>query len=379
MVRINKILEFLLYFFCFFPFIAFVNIGTDMQPYAFLIATVYIIFNTSLKSKWFDYTQIFFLCYVAILLVLSMTSNEYFTIIRSFFNYISVSIISLAVYISLKQNNGINEYYIKAFIIIWLLIGMIQLFVDRSFLGTIISNFRTSSTRGVCSLASEPSFYGYISFFFLIISYQFKNNRIIYILLSIFQIVVLAQSTVTISYVIIYYSITLLYKFVKNKNIKSILLIISAMGILAISFAIINKYLPNTRMVILINKMASNPLSILNDERVEQRFNHIKLAIESFCDSYGFPHGYAVFITYSKRIMSGYGAVLHELGIIGAFYIVLWFVYISKAYDYSAAVAITIIMFSAIQVGNPIFCFFLGICIYLYKESKISSSSIKEI
>lgn len=136
---------------------------------------------------------------------------------------------------------------------------------------------------------------------------------------------------------------------------------------------IVQKFMPETRIAIFINKLVSDPKSILNDESVEQRMNHISLSVGYFISDCTLPHGFTKFITYSKRIMSGYGAFLYEMGIIGAVYILYYFRLIWRSFNFSTGIAITIVMFSAIQVGNPMFALLIGYCLYTYNQERINS------
>ena len=77
----------------------------------------------------------------------------------------------------------------------------------------------------------------------------------------------------------------------------------------------------------------------------------------------------------TERFMSGYGTMLYELGVLGIAAITSIFNIIKKSYEKSGiayALSITIIMFSAVQLAQPLFAFFIGYCIY--KQEKLQDS-----
>lgn len=69
-------------------------------------------------------------------------------------------------YIYCQQDKGFNENKIKKIINIYLIVGIIQKFGYRQFAYELLGNARTTVNRGVISLTSEPSFYGYMCVFF---------------------------------------------------------------------------------------------------------------------------------------------------------------------------------------------------------------------
>lgn len=379
-IPINSILEFFLYFFCCFPFVTPINFGTDMQPYALIVAVVYLIVNNKIlvsKMQIPQYTLVIFSTFI--LSVSWFFSDDLFIILRSYYNYVSLGIISSAVFVSMQMRNGIVEKYLKIFFIIWFVVGLIQFIIYRNFLGFIVANFRTSPTRGVSCLASEPSFYGYMCFFFMMITYKFSKHKLFYMILAIVQIVFLAQSTVSLTYVVLFFMITLFHNLLEKRNFKAIFSISLGIILAIIVIWLINRYMSGSRIHNLIMKFINDPSAIMYDESAEQRMEHISISLNSFINAFGMPHGYAYFITRAKRIMSGYGTLLHELGVIGLAYILIYFRYIKKAFNISFAIVITIVMFSAIQIGIPIFGFIVGMSMYEYSESAFKEKQYNHI
>ena len=119
-------------------------------------------------------------------------------------------------------------------------------------------------------------------------------------------------------------------------------------------------------MYLFLHSFIENPVSIfLNDVSIKERLLSITLSLRYFFVDFGFPHGFVLFKEYNhNRIMSGFGALLYEMGIIGLIYIVYIFKTIKSSFNVSYAFSIIIIMFSAIQLGLPIFGFLTGFALY---------------
>lgn len=73
-------------------------------------------------------------------------------------------------------------------------------------------------------------------------------------------------------------------------------------------------------------------------------------------------------ITGFSRIMSGFGAVIYEMGVIGIVLIAaLIYIIIKAKYHqnhFVNAIFILILMFSAVQLASPLFSLYIGYCIY---------------
>ena len=105
-----NLLEILLYFFCFFPFVTIkiVDLGTDMQPYVLLVAAVYLL--TNIKGIKINVFYTFMLMFASVLFLISMLSDvSVMTVFRSYYNYICLVFVALAVYRCTQKHGGFNE------------------------------------------------------------------------------------------------------------------------------------------------------------------------------------------------------------------------------------------------------------------------------
>ena len=370
----NRIISFLFLFFCFFPFIG-INIGTDVQPFALLFAFLVILIAPK-KNFYCKTSFIFFALVVLILTIISISTIPIFSVIKRVFSYVSLIIILQAGYI-LFQNNGMEKYEktIKVFILIWTFVGAVQYLFNKNFLTFLIPLSRTSPTRGVCSLASEPSFYGYMCFFFFLISLLFKKEKMVYITLSIIQTVVFAQSAVSILYFIVFFVAYLLFSLTKLSFKKMIIIIcVSGLAIFALRYALMME--TNNRFILIIQKIVFNPKDFFtSDSSAISRYNSI---VASF-SRYGLPS----FIG-ERLFHSGFGSLFYELGIFSLFaFIPIWKALLNSSKDKvlkaTVLVAVTISMLSGIQLSLPLAAMYFGLNASLMPIESLGERKIEDV
>ena len=242
---------------------------------------------------------------------------------------------------------------------IWLCVGLVQMFVSRDFMHAFVPTMRSDPWRGVTSLASEPSFYGYMCFFFFLIARDFKENRILFMILQIIQAVLLAQASVSIIYFAIFF---VFYGFHMMNGLSSKrLLIISAvvvLGIIGLSFVMKgNSYF---RIVFLIQSLLNGDTSLWSTD--VSLFLRLGAVLKSF-SRLGIPSPIGA---DNLVIMSGLGSAFYEMGIFSISLNSIIWKRIWNAYPKGERWIITwtvmACMCSAIQLSSPIFAFFLGYC-----------------
>ncbi len=287
--------------------------------------------------------------------------------VRSLSNYASITFIPFATYIVLKKANGLNEKIVKKILICWFIVAMAQMLIDKELFSIFVSGGRTTDSRGVFGLASEPSFFGICCFFFLFLVDDFKEKRIQYLILVIGMGVFLAQSSMGILCIAAYIGIL----FLKRANkISSICMIgsIIVIGVVSVYYVIQN-YMIGTRVYYLLNTFLFNRSVFWADESVRQRLNDIIIPMRSVIQNNFLPHG------FGGRIMSGYGATLYEIGFVGIAIIIIIAISIgylgkSKISKILNPIIVTIIMFAAIQLAHPMLGFIVGYGWYKNRQDK---------
>lgn len=351
------------------------NFGTDLQPWAMLIAIAELLFFISKSGKKLYLSQkqllIYIICIAAIVVVFLFGESVYAGF-RDSLAYITIISVSLASFYVFSYTGGINEKLIKGVIWIYFVVAVIQRYIDSNFLYFMIAGHRTTSNRGVPSLTAEPSFYGYICVFLMFFVYDFKTKKIFYWGMLLIQIILLANSSVTLIYLGIIV-LCVIFAYVKKLDLKRIIQI--SLGSVAVVGLLYRFIQSNTgsRMAYLINQLFSHSnlrdglyFFYKNDYSISVRVNDILECFVTFFENFGIPQG------STRRISSGYGSLMVEMGIFGVFLIILFAVVIYKGYFKSEgivfAISVTCMMFSAIQLATPIFSLFLGYCMFRYNR-----------
>jgi len=379
-------LDFLLYLTCCLPFLRILPLESDMQPYAFIVAFIYLIVHRKDLSipRFHKITFWMFAAIVVIAAVQLLLDSDLsvMMLVRKLYNYAALYFVSLALINSIVRTNGLKEGWIKFFILLWLTVGVIQLVYDREFLSFLVSNYRTNKIRGVCCLASEPSFYGYVMVFFFVLSNEFKRGRLLFQGICILQVVALAQSAVSFVYLVVFAFMFIVGEIVHfrryTKKQKIVRLIVGVGGIVlcAVGVIVVLKTMRETRFVEIwinlftrLSEIKSMDAFHRVDGSIAMRVESIFLTFRGFAESYGLPRGFGPVIFDGidyVRIMSGYGSIIFELGVLGVALVVL----ISRELICGLknglvfGVSVCICMFSAIQPGSPVFIFVLACAMY---------------
>lgn len=383
---------------CFFPFLNLLRLPTDSQPNSLLLSVIIILFNYKQIKERFPVKLVLFIFIALIAFSLLCISELNIDSIFSFTSYISLLIVPLAVYISLNKIGGVPKKLFFLTIILWGVVALIQRFIYVDFLSFLL--YRNSGAglmgRGVNSLAPEPTYYASILALFLIIfliNYTKKNN--IYIFIILFQLILLSLSSTIIA---VLFSSLLLYLFLQLLQLKLnkyiILSFISFVFIIPFILVYFNESLEETRIYSIANILINNPDIILLDESINERVNHAIFPLISIYDHYGLPMGFNRFQDYIiskmknnsfsiffvnieldhyRKIMSAYGAVFFELGILGFtipyyLYSIFRTVLKNKVYLFSF-ILLNLLLFTSISLNNSLILFVFGNVLYLKKQN----------
>lgn len=369
--------KWVLMFFCFFPFVGPIA-STNVQPFAFLIAVYILLRHNARMNDSYNKIYEIMLILLSVVVVPSLTSVPFAAIIKRLFSYASIWVIPMAVYREDYDLYGREfQRHVKIFIWIWFWVAIVQTFIYKAFLSFLVPShyggYLMDSTRGVISLASEPSFYGYMCFFFLLFILDFVENKSFYLVLVLIQSCILARSTVGIAYIVIFFilfAVGNLLTLTGNRMMFAILIsecCIAGVEILRIAYK-------NSRLGILINALLTDSISLLsNDQSVKERTSGL---VESFSNGL-LPSPFG-----EKIIMSGYGGIWFDLGVLAVIFFLFFLYVIKKAYrgvyGMVMPLTITICMFSAINLSAPIFSFYLGYCMLREKQKGYNNRSALE-
>lgn len=348
--------------------------GTDTQPYALLVSLIILVCNydrVSLPKNMVIYS-VSLIAYATIILAFSIVRGiPLFEGVRSYVNYISISVIPVATYEVLEESNGVDETQVKWAIFIWLIVALIQYFISKSFGSFLLEDLRTTDNRGVTSLTNEPSFYGYMCMFALMLTGSFLTKRWPYSILLIVQIVLLAGSAISTLYLLIGTAILILVSFTRLSSKRVLSIIAFVVGFTVAIYALI-EFFPGMRLSQLLYSALNDPQTLLGDESIMARVDDIGFSISTALNN-----GFLPALFQGRRIMSGYGNLLIDLGFPGIALIALFFCVAWKGFPGSSlwrktvSILLTIMMFSAIQLSNPLFSFLIGLSFWgCYSQRK---------
>ena len=390
-IILRKFLYFTFFIFTFFPFISFFDLGTDMQPYALFLA---IILFFSFKNISLSRVHICLLIIFISSILVFLASGISFASSRSLFNYMQLFFVSFVGYQIFKSERINFELFLKSIILIWLLVGLIQTFINKAFLTFLIRDPRMiGESRGVVGLAAEPTFYGIVLLFFVffLLHTDYKNKGF-FIFICIFGIIFFAKSSMVFLFLII----TIFFYFLTHFNVRSIFYM--AIILIIIPFLIF-EFMQSSRIAHLITQFINQPSFILTkDMSITDRLFHVFFSIKGFYDNFMIPNGFLSWENYMSgqikeftdagiissdyvnhhararggRIMSGYGSALFSYIVAILIPISLISLYYSLYKDnlkrFFFFLSVNGIMFAGIPIGFSIFSLYIGFLIYLIQK-----------
>lgn len=371
----------------FFPFLAPIPFKTDVQPYAVVIATI-LLFSSEDQRVPRLLCGLLLPVFAALGCVILQHFSGYG--IRAFFGYWSLFINAAAGYIVCRRDPRLIVKWMLVASVAWLLIGIVEQFIDRSMMRVLIPNTSTDSSRGVTSLATEPSFYGIFGFFMILLARVMGRETKLLRWSWFGQIFLLARSVMGVLAVALEVAAR---EIVRLRPKYLALLGAACMGLIWGIHEIPSDL--NVRELYLIVTILNNPISLITgDVSVNARLDYMLYSVKGFVDAFGMPHGFDTFGAYinrlvmndpnviwlgedpaGMRIMSGYGSALFELGWFGvAIPTVLtacaWKRFRGDWREFlSFAIALNVVMFSAIQLSLPLIGLLAGACLAQAGES----------
>ena len=387
----------LLIVFCIFPYLRIIPLDLDAQPNA-LILSVPIILLIRYRHVPMEIIMLFlmFLCACAALIFDPSPIG-----FRALGNYVSLFLITFATYKALRYTNGIPYKLFCYCIYVWFIFGFVQTFIDSTFGDFLTLRGGVESWqkggRGATSLAVEPTYYGMICVFLIILNYlnfrNCKNYKWLNLLLVI-QIVFSKSTMVSLFLAIAFVTYFLCKGLSSRKGIYYI--IYGVIAVIAGNYLIKNYILnieSDSRIFTILHAIYNKPSQFLFvDYSVNNRFMHAFFPIKGFFDDFGMPHGLAHFNTYlmevkrdpewgyllaydvakEYRINCAIPLVLFELGILGfpVIYILFKTLYGLSKRGYNGLLCGVILFFMMLNnmpFSQAILPFIYGNLIYLYQ------------
>lgn len=380
---------------CLFPYLTPVHTPFDIQPYALLVGTVLCAGAFLEKSVGGIPTPALLpLVLLGIAAASAGANGLSMDSIRSLAGYSSVAFISIAVFF---YADIINMRLITWASAIWMIVGAVQRLAYPAFMTGFTSRSSTSASRGVTSLAAEPSFYGVIAICFLLLAqyaYLQKNiSRREFVATFACGIANLALAASALA-LVIFAAYIACYLLLNTDIIKIASRSLTTAAVAGATVLLIRATgtFTNTRAYDLLS-LGDTPLrsKLLSDQSVAQRMFSIQATVESAWYSRGLGYGVGTWSSGLNdllmkssslqeypdgsvvvgRIMSGFGSALYELGVVGLILPLAMLITIAGIRRHASrevlswagvsCATMTLIMVSAIPLTFPLFPVLLGI------------------
>lgn len=386
--------------FCFFPYVSLLGLNTSTQPNA-LFFSIFLIFL--IKPNRLPKELILFGIVLGFATLILLVSDLSFLSFRDWANYLSLVLITFGAYNFLCYINGLPYKFFYSVVGIWLLVGIIQMFVNPTFLSFLFHQARGAlfDGRGVTGLSPEPTYYGLmLGLFFIVylINKWYERSRFLGFLI-LFQMFYLSRSATVMAFFVLALGI-FLFILMLRFNLKSIASF-SAFFIIIAAFLILTAdYYKELRIYQVSEIILEHPERLLaTDYSVSERVNHILFPIVGMFENKFLPHGFGKFGKYlteqkdsgrynifflhhffrpSNRILSGHGKVFFELGGIG----LLISIGLFSAFKFGLStppflfgfIFYFVLLFAALPFMTATVPFVLGNCLFLKNLDKNSSS-----
>ena len=296
---------------------------------------------------------------------------------RSVVTYLSPWIFASTAYLAHRKGLQIHRY-LFFMLCLWASAALIQWLVDPRIFEFLV-NTRTSTDRGVTSLAPEPSFYGLTiiqMWLTLLLVRPDIARKWSVCLLSLFQVVVLARSMLSI---LVFFLILALFAARKIRWLVAISVFLLA-G-LAGSTDVLDS---ESRPAVLIGVLIENPTQVLYlDASISERFYHLYLSFERALFSGFLPHGITSFTEVieqgqkehpafwwgeaSNKVLSGAGGALFELGWFALIYVLVFWRslrrdrHVSNFHGLVIGLGILLVYLNTVTLASPYFGLMVGI------------------
>ena len=309
----------------------------DSQPFPLLFAIIFI-FLIKLNHKFIFPNKylIYYLLFVITGCFLAYLTDNRFSIltIRGVAGYLGIFFYYTA-FDNYIRNFGFPLRLFQAFILLWILVGIIQLFFPD--FGSNFIAQRNSIGRGVTSLAPEPTHFGFFIFFsswIILLSKKYKIDMInkLVIFIGLLSILFLAMSSMTLLFIIFAFLFYLFYLFFKKKYL-TLFILTTTLSTILIPIGV--DFNDTNRILLFTTSLLSGDFSkFFSDSSVLSRFNDILFPFVALFKNNFLPGGFSSFgkqfyiflnlvfipeFSEGKKIMSWTMSMWYELGFFGIF------------------------------------------------------------
>ncbi|MDG5496505.1 hypothetical protein [Niveispirillum sp. BGYR6] len=367
--------------FCFFPYLRTIPLPVDTQPTGLVLGLMLIMLARRHQAS----AGVWMVAGITIAAIIIFLAGDIeLSAIRNIIGYISLFVFTYLFFNISLSERALLQKITEIAILGWFLVGVLQIIIGRGFLVFLISDARTTDSRGVTSLAPEPTYYASQMLFLLLLHILLGMKRFI-VAIALLSILFLAISSQVVIVIILATGISLPF-LLGRRGFGFVLLISLFVG--ALGFALFEDYKHQYRILTIVDILLKNPTSLLLvDASANERFAAIYVSFKSFFGNYMMPHGisgnyyYDVFVdlkqrnpqflwaaTPSKSNLSGAGRIAFELGPLlfmfaGIVVAAAWRLKAPASVRVFTAAAYLLLMITAIPLAHPMVGAVLGVMI----------------
>ncbi|MBN8216031.1 MAG: hypothetical protein J0L75_05280 [Spirochaetes bacterium] len=373
-------LEGLFFLFIFFPYIRILPIPTDLQPNALLMSGGFLIYFLVVQRRPMPLPLLPLLFCALYSVVILFAFPITFDALRSLANYLGVFSMTLAVYFVLQGGFGRMKAWLAPGILLWGAIGVIQKFVSPTIVTALVlrGNINGYGGRGVESFSPEPTFFGLVILFYLLLLFIERDRRLWLYAALLFELVFLTKSTMAIFILLLLGFLGLLLRVRRPRDL-------AVPTILALSLPILFRpgflFPPGSRILRVIDYASTGPAGLLRtDTSLNERFSHVLFSLYGFLRDFPMPNGYGTFGEFFSaglaafpdlintqarfnRIMSGYGGAVFELGLPGLVIpaTVTWIIFRADALSVRERLMVFFALSAILMMSVPLSLPFVGL------------------
>lgn len=395
---VERILGILFVFFCLNPWTSFGLNGLQSQPWALISGTVFLCvlgkFRLPVDTLLLGITLL-----MGFAVALTLTETYELPILgRAIVNYATIFVVYVAFY------NFLYRYGFPTKTA--LLIGMSWIFfaiLETRFPNIIefLSSSRTSSDRGLTSLAPEPTSFGIFMIFFAWVFIEAHTGRTILLKVIVFfgmllTVLLVAKSLMSVVYIVYFLCCLFTGTIVSKRYDRRFLLAALVPCIILISvFFALSSMDQESRLVRLVSEARTHGLFalVLFDASISLRLEDAVLSFHGFYHNWAFPGGFdsygdvknlirrdwgGVFWypSDSIKVMSWLGTLFYELGLFGLlFYVIMIRAAIKQGrVKFWRLVALTGFLIGAIPLAFPLVPMLISLWIFKGQNTVLSES-----
>lgn len=303
-----KVLVYIFFLCCLFPYVEVLMIGTDTQPNAILVGVLILLF---MKNKVINYPLMALWSMFFLSLLFAFDSNlDNFTTVKTTLNYLSPAIVATITYNILSNTKfRISFRFFFSAVMIYFVIGFVQHYFISHFMTFLLSMARGIHMhgRGVISLTNEPAFYGITCLMMMIFSLMnySKKQNLLCIPILLYQLLFLAKTTTAFGVLIVALAIFGVIQTIRMK-LWYVLGFVVVIVIGSITYTHLLKVYEDTRVGKLAEEFIEDPLMLAQvDESASIRLTGTFAPILGIKENYFLPFGFGRYNSFISELYYG--------------------------------------------------------------------------